>query len=381
MNNYKPVVAHINNVFFAGSETFIYHYISNLKRFHPICLSWTIKNLEQFNFPMNDIYLLTFKRYTTDWIFYGGIRKYFGIDLFAENICRKRKVKLIHTHFGTNGAYSLKLKKRLKIPLIITFYGFDVSVYDVIEKNRKNYLELFQEGELFLVEGNFMKNKLISLGCPESKIKIQRIAIPIKNIEFRCRKPKKKKEKIKLIFAGRFVEKKGLIYALKAIKEVYDITKAIEFFIIGDGPLKKEIEEFIKKNKMEYYVRLLGFLSYSEYLKEMQNSDIFIHPSITATNGDSEGGAPTTILEAQAMGMPVISTNHCDIPNIVIPGKSALLSEEKDWEGIANNILYLIKNQEIWENMGKIGREFVEKYHNIDNEVVLLEEKYLSLIN
>lgn len=376
----KPVVAHINNEFFAESETFIYHYISNLKRFQPICLAWSVKNLNEFKFPLNDLYYLSFKRFTLKWLIFGGIRKFTGFDLFAENILRKREVKLIHTHFGTNGFYSLKLKKKLKIPMITTFYGYDLSVYDLMDKKKNEYRTLFNECNLFLVEGDFMKKKLINLGCNEDKIKIQRIAIPINRIKFRKRKPKKKSEKVRLIFAGRFVEKKGLIYSLKAVEELYKKTKLFEFFIIGDGPQKKEITEFIEDKKMKDYVRLLGFLPYSEYLREMENSDIFIHPSITASNGDSEGGAPTTILEAQAMGMPVISTNHCDIPNIVVPGKSALLSEEKDWECLAENILYLIKNQEVWENMGVTGRNFVENYHDIDKEVTLLEEKYFYLL-
>jgi colanic acid/amylovoran biosynthesis glycosyltransferase len=132
---------------------------------------------------------------------------------------------------------------------------------------------------------------------------------------------------------------------------------------------------------MSGYAKLLGFLNYTEYLNEIQKADIFIHPSVTASDGDSEGGAPTSILEAQAMGMPIISTTHADIPNIVVSGKSALLSPERNSKELANDINYLLDNQNLWGEMGKIGREFVQKYHNINQEIVSLEEHYKGLLH
>ena len=121
---------------------------------------------------------------------------------------------------------------------------------------------------------------------------------------------------------------------------------------------------------------MLGFLNYEDYLKEMDKADIFVQPSVKAANGDMEGGAPTTILEAQALGMPVISTCHADIPNIVVEGKSSLLSKEKDYKSIASSMEYLLETQEVWEQMGNNGREFVETYHNIYKEVDRLEKIY-----
>ena len=112
----------------------------------------------------------------------------------------------------------------------------------------------------------------------------------------------------------------------------------------------------------------------------MNKADIFVHPSVVSSTGNSEGGAPTTILEAQATGMPVVSTYHADIPNVVVPEKSALLSKEKDYNEVANNIKYLLENQETWAQMGNTGREFVETYHNIYNEVDRLEEIYSQLL-
>lgn len=375
-SNMSPIVAHIHNLFFAKSETFIYNYISNLKRVHPICLAGEFVNLDQFPFPKEDIYYINIniKKYTIRWFL--NKRLGFGRDLKAEKIIKKRKVQLIHAHFGSNGVYSLKLKKRFRIPLVTTFYGYDISKLAKTKEWITRYKDLFQKGDLFLVEGEYMKAKLIELGCPKEKIQVQRIAIPVNKIPFLVKNPKKSNERVILIFSGRFVEKKGLIYALQAIEKVREKFKNFEFRIIGDGPLKREIEEFIKDHSMENYVKLLGFLTYEDYLKEMEKADIFVHPSVTASDGDSEGGAPTTILEAQAMGMPVVSTNHADIPNVTLPGTSALLSDERDCEMLIQNISFLLQNQDIWEKMGRAGRNFVEAHHDIKKEIVALEDKY-----
>ncbi|MDD5259271.1 MAG: glycosyltransferase [bacterium] len=378
------VVGHYNDVFYFKEETFIYNYVSNLKNYHPIYLAREFDNLDLFPISEKDRYNVPCsypRRYTWRWLKYGISRKYLGNNISNEEIVLKeRGVKLIHAHFGPQGYFALKLRGKTGIPIITNFYGYDISELARQPEWVEKYKQLFDAGDLFLVEGEFMRSKLVELGCPENKAKIQRIAIPLDKITYIPRKPKNKGEKVVFIFAGRFVEKKGLIYALQAVNKVREAHNNFEFRIIGDGPLRPQIEEYIKANKLEGYVTLLGFRNYPEYIREMKQADIFVHPSVTAENGDSEGGAPTSILEAQAGGMPVISTEHADIPNIVVPGKSALLSKEKDIYALAKNMIYMLENQKLWEQMGRIGREFVEKYHNIKIEINELERKYAKVI-
>jgi colanic acid/amylovoran biosynthesis glycosyltransferase len=381
----KPVVAHFDYpLFLPKSETFIYQYISHLERFRPVCLSWAFANLDEFPVPDRYCCLLKRKENFFKSLYYAAQRRYLSKDRSAERIAasflRDQKARLIHAHFGTTGTLTLRLKSVLGIPHITTFYGFDISKLPRKKKWLKLYETLFQEGDLFLVEGAHMSSKLEALGCPLEKIRIQRIAIPINRITFIPRQPKKKGQPPIVIFAGRLVEKKGLIYALLALKEARSRHYNLEFRVIGDGPLKEKILEIIKKNHMSDYVRMLGLLGYTDYLKELQEADIFLHPSITSSDGDSEGGAPTTILEAQAAGLPVVSSYHADIPNIVVPGESALLCEEKDWKGLSEKIMYLIENQRLWRQIGRAGRSFVEKYHDIRQEVKTLEDKYNDLL-
>jgi colanic acid/amylovoran biosynthesis glycosyltransferase len=375
-----PVAAHFSRTFFAKSETFIYNYVSHLRGFTPICLGWELANRDSFPMPDGSLYCLQLKRFSPRWIYNGILKRMSGGDPYFESVLRKRKARLLHAHFGHNGVYALKVSRKLNIPQITTFYGMDLSNRQMVAELESDYREMFRHGVLFLVEGAHMKEKLAQLGCPPEKIKIQRIAIPVEKITFRPRNAKKASEPAIFIFGGRFAEKKGLIFALEAMRIAREKRQDFEFRIIGAGRLEDEIRAMISRRSMESYVKLLGFLDYSRYLQEMEGADVFIHPSVTAADGDSEGGAPTTILEAQAMGMPIVSTLHADIPNVVVPGQSALLAPERDAVALAEHVLYLLENRDTWLPMGEAGRKFIEEKHDIRIEVVNLERHYNSAL-
>ena len=297
-----------------------------------------------------------------------------------ESLIKKFNISLIHSHFGPDGYHLLPLKKKTGIPLITTFYGYDMSMLPKQKEWMERYQKLFRLGDLFLVEGNHMKKGLIQIGCPEKKVKVQHIAIDIEKIPSRLRTPKSQKEEIIILFCGRFSEKKGLLYALKAVGEVVKSFNSIEFRIIGDGELRQEVDDYIKSANMGKWVKLLGMKSYDEVIRELDSADIFLHPSVTASDGDSEGGAPTIILEAQAAGLPVISTLHADIPEVVIDGRTGFLVKERDIPAIAERLEYLLKNQGVWQEMGRNGREHMSRNYNISHEVKKLEDIYLSLV-
>jgi colanic acid/amylovoran biosynthesis glycosyltransferase len=380
---HRTVIAHVNWQFFALSETFIYLYLANCRRVHPICLSMQpFANLDLFPFPRSDRYTVDAKPYTLRWLSIVLLRMMTGRRILAERVLRRRGARLIHAHFGPVGWWALPLKRRLGLPLVTTFYGYDTapSLHQPWYDWSRCREELFDEGDLFLVEGPFMRRQLVSLGCPPEKIKLQRIAIDLSQVPFRPRKPRAGGKAL-VIFAGRLIEKKGLLYALQALRDIHPRDGSnIEFRIIGEGPLAAPVRAFVRANRLEENVRLLGFLSYRDYLHEMQQGDIFLQPSVTAADGDSEGGAPTTLLEAQASGMPVVSTYHADIPNVVVPGKSALLVPERDSQALANAIVYLLEHSATWEEMGRVGRAHVQRFHDIQREVVALEDKYLDLL-
>lgn len=377
----KPVVAHVCISYLPISQTFIYRYLENFKQIKPIVLAGSIENIGQFPLE-HKIYDCSYKKFTLRWVINGIANKLIGdYNYYRKIVLKISRCQLLHAHFGPTGYFLLDHKKRLRLPLITTFYGYDMSklAKDKIWQDR--YRKLFAEGDLILVEGSNMKKDLIALGCPEDKIGIQHIAIDMKQFSFRERMPKKKGENVVLFFCGRFAEKKGLIYALKAMKRVVPSFPEISFRIVGDGELRQDIEQFVNENKLSEYVELLGFQPHNVVAEEMAKADIFLQPSVTAADGDTEGGAPTILLEAQASGVPILATFHADIPEVVVDGKSGLLAPEKDWKGLANNLLFLLQNQNKWSDFGRAGTRHVAQGYEIRREVMRLEKTYLSLIN
>jgi len=373
-------VSHFLPSYLPISETFIYRYLSNFSEVHPTVFSGKFENIELF--PLNDFVDCSWKRYSSKWIVDNIGRRIFGVDdLFLKFILKKKKISLIHAHFGPIGHGLLDIRRSLNLPLVTTFYGYDMSSlpHDPVWKTR--YDELFAEGDLFLVEGNHMKKELVALGCPEDKVRIQHIAIDTAQFSFNERNPKENGEEIVLFFCGRFTEKKGLIYALMAFKEALAAFPSLRLRMVGDGELRPQIEEYVATNGLAANVDLLGYQPHHVVADEMSRADILIQPSVTASNGGTEGGAPTIILEAQAAGVPVLATYHADIPEVVRDGETALLSAERDWEGLADNLLYLLHHQQLWGDFGRSGRIYVEKEYDIRHEVVRLEAIYKKLIS
>ena len=356
MPDYKPVIAHFKSLYLNLTETFIYQNLIKIERFNPVFVTEEVINLESF--PFSNLHCSSNPQY----------------------VIKRQKARLIHAHFGTEGVKILPVKRKLKLPLITSFYGVDMSNCARQRGWQTAYKNLFKYGDLFLAEGNHMRKGLIDLGCPSEKIRIQHIGIDINKFNYRKRELKDKNKKIKILFCGRFIEKKGLIYALKAVKLIIGQYPNLEFRVIGDGELRPDIEAFIKEQNLEKHVTLLGYKLYHVFAQELQKAHILLQPSVTAQNGDSEGGSPVVLLEAQASGLPVISTCHADIPEVVLDGESGFLVPERSPEEIAKKLRALIDNPEMWEELGRNGRAHIEKNYSIYVEVKKLEGIYGQLI-
>lgn len=378
-------IAHFRKILFKPTETFIYNYLTTAGCSKSIAVTFKREREKEFplDIPVVELYrwnlLATTYRRLKEKILRTYLPLKFDQTKTYQNL-KKHRTQLLHAHFGYTGAQLLPVKRKTDLPLVTTFYGEDVSALAKEKKWIKAYKKLFKIGDLFLVEGPNMKKKLIEIGCPEDKIQMQRIAIKTERYPYRDRQHKNNGETVRILFCGSFREKKGLVYALKAVKKAIQIYPTLEFIIVGDGPQRERIDSVINENNMQPYVKLKGFLDHSQMIAEMDKADLFIHPSITAKNGNSEGGAPTVILEAQACGLPILSTTHADIPYIVNDKESGLLSAEGDVEQLSQNLIRLLQNQSLWSRMGKEGRKQVENHHEISTESKKLELKYQQLL-
>jgi colanic acid/amylovoran biosynthesis glycosyltransferase len=378
-------VGHFRDRYLQLTETFIYQYLTNHDRYEPYVSALYEENLD--NFPFEPRYTLPERDDTRPWDrlsrrlpdtpfghpFYGRV-----IDEHSPDIT--------HAHFGSTGA-TLSAYRRDDRPLVTSFYGYDVSeavqqsegITDRLKAQyyKQLYKPLFRRGDLFLVEGPAMREKLLHLGCPPEKIKLQRIAIDTSRIE-----PRYPETVNTVLMVGRFAEKKGMPDGIRAFAEVFAGTD-VQLRIVGggatDGYSREELARLAANCGVGDQVIFTGYLPYDEYLEEVNSCDVLLAPSKTASSGDSEGGAPTVLLEAQAAGKPIVSTTHADIPYVVINGTTGLLSSPGDVRELADSIGHLRDDPSLLSQLGQKGRENMIERHDVSTLVVDLENRYDSV--
>src|SRR5699024_6051679 len=189
-------------------------------------------------------------------------------------------------------------------------------------KWKTKYKTLFERGSRFLVEGPAMKDKLKGLGCTPKKIIIQHLGIELE--KYPARNSYQPDGKLRILMVGRFVEKKGFIYGLRAFRKFLDGCGEGILTIVGfssgtteSKAIKKQQRQYVEENYLDTVVKFKGLIPLKELQKEYYRHELFLAPSVEAQNGDNEGGAPVTIIEAGATGMPIIGSRHCDIPEVV----------------------------------------------------------------
>lgn len=272
---------------------------------------------------------------------------------------------IIHCQMGTVGLRFLPLR-RIKVfrgKLIVQFRGEDVTEY-VRHYGERVYQELFKKADLFLPVCEYLGKKALSIGCPREKIYVLGSGIDCNRFRFRKRS-KSLDGKVKIAIVGRMVEKKGTEYAIRAISILKRRGLNVELLVIGDGLLKPKLMELSKELNIINSVRFLGARNHNEIARVLESSHLFVAPSVTSWDGNEEG-IPNVLKEAMAVGLPVVSTYHAGIPELVADGVSGFLVPERDPQALAEKLAYLIDHPKLWEEMGRAGRQFVEK--NYDKE-------------
>jgi len=271
-----------------------------------------------------------------------------------------QKFDIIHCHFGQRGIYGSCLKDAgIEGKLVTSFYGGDLSAF-IRSEGPEVYKNLFKLGDLFLPLSKNFRDELIKLGCPEEKIKILPIGIDTSKLNF----IKRPEDSITTIICiARFVEKKGHKYLIKAISQVIKKNENVRCILVGDGPLMDEIKKISSDLRIDKFVEFTGSVNPDKLPEFYGKSDIFVLASVKSSKGDMEG-TPVVLIEAQAAGLPVVSTYHSGIPEIVKDNITGYLVNEKDIKGLADKISYLISNPSKRTEMGKEGRKNILKNYD-----------------
>ena len=289
---------------------------------------------------------------------------------YVKYVIIKEGIELMHAHFAHVGVEYMRLAAKYNIPLIVSFYGTDYERLPFEQpKYKKLYQEMFQKATFLICEGENGVKLLENMGCPKAKIRIVKLGIEASNIPFFTKE--KQTNQLRLIQAATFTETKGFTDTLQAFAKALENCPNMHLTLVGEKfepDYWHEVSQVIDNHQLSDRIEVLEFIE-NDFHGFLSQFDVFIHPSRYSKLRECEGGAPIVLLDAQAVGLPIISTTHCDIPSEVLHEKTGLLTPEKDIFALAKSIeTFYLMNNETYQVFAKNARQHVEnEYDSVKN--------------
>ncbi len=287
-------------------------------------------------------------------------------------ILERRHADVLHVYFGHTGVHLLPFLKRWPGPSVVSFHGMDVQARAHDPSYEPRLRELLQTTTLVLARSNSLLDRLRELGCPESKLRVNRTGIPMDQFAKIARNTPTDGS-WRFVQACRLIEKKGLDDALHAFARFVKINPTAHFTIAGEGPLLEPLTKLRDELGLANNVTFAGFLKGGALCSLYHESHLFIHPSRITEDGNQEG-IPNAMLEAMATGLPVIATLHGGIPEAVRNGVTGLLVPERDVDGLFDSMLKLTSG--LWPTMSEAAAADVREQFESTAQIAKLEAVY-----
>ena len=299
-------------------------------------------------------------------------RRTFG-TLLAARYARTVGAGLVHAHFGPDGVFASGIAARSRLPLVVTFHGYDATLRDQASDGSKRsvfnagYQELFRRASVLIAVSEFIAGRLVDIGAPPTIIRRCYIGIPVPPLIDEVRR------RDGVCFVGRLVGKKGVSDLLQAVSMMPEPYRTVPVRIIGDGPLRPELEN--EADRLGVRADFLGFQSSTAVSHLLAKSKIFCGPSKTSASGDSEGFG-LVFLEAAAQGLPVVAYRHGGVPEAVADGLTGTLVAEGDVGALSRALASILADPARAEAYGRAGRARVERDFDIRDRTAELEDIY-----
>jgi N-acetyllactosaminide 3-alpha-galactosyltransferase len=291
---------------------------------------------------------------------------------FRFNLSMLKGFDLVHSHCPAFG-FTRAIRNRLKVPHIVTYHcDTTISENFLGRKMPKWLIKSVEEmtnmyARWVLPKADAIINTTESYASTSPVMKnILHNAVPIGyHYElFDASRQKQgiteaSRDKKKVLFLGRFASNKGIDYLVRAIPAVLKAVPDAKFVLCGDGEEKPHIEEFIDKVGVRANIEFRGKVNLDEMVNLYSTSAMYVFPSINRLEAFG-----IVQLEAMSCYTPVIASNIPGVNNVMEVGKSGLLVEPRDVEGLAAAIIKLLKDPEMARNMGVRGRQLVETKYN-----------------
>jgi glycosyltransferase involved in cell wall biosynthesis len=304
-------------------------------------------------------------------------------------VMRKFKAEganLIHAHFGHDGILALPYARNLNVPLVVTLHGHDVNIRPEFYRSskygfwHKRYPDQFaamvrQRNVHFIAVSNVLRQAAIDYGVPKDRVVVCYTGIDVRQFQ---PGPKPIAERPRrILFVGRLVEMKGCAYLIEAFQEIARRIPDAELVVIGDGPLRGDLEELARK--LAVPVKFLGAVTQDVVKQHLNRARVFCLPSVTASNGNFESFG-MVLLEAQASGVPVV-TSAVGGTEGVIEGVTGFTFTEKDVKTLARRVCDILENSELASRMSAAGPAYVQQHFDIMRCTKKIEDLYDDILS
>ena len=292
-----------------------------------------------------------------------------------REVIRERKIRLVHAHFGDHAAYYAPAVPP-DVPIVTSFYGYDATSFPRKANGygKRVLQRLFKRGDLFLALSEDMRRDLIALGADPAKVEVHHLGVSLEQFAFAPREPHD--DGLRLLFVGRLVHKKGIFDLIDALGRAR--VPGLRLDVLGSGPLETDARRAAAP--LEGTVRFHGAVPPSEVPAAMANADLLVAPSKRAPSGDKEG-TPVVICEAMARGLPVLSTRHAGIPEMIDDGTEGRLVGEGDVPGLVEAIRAAAASPDLRAGWAVAARAKVESDFDAARQGERLEALYAGLLD
>jgi colanic acid/amylovoran biosynthesis glycosyltransferase len=300
------------------------------------------------------------------------IKYVFKVDLLDYSIkhfLRRNKIEIILAEYGPTGCAVLDIAKELKIPMVVHFHGYDASSSKLINEYRDQYKQLFRYVSSVVAVSLVMKKNLVMLGADENKVVYDPYGPAL---IFNDIIPDYDNSDSAL-FVGRFVDKKAPWLLIEMMKRILAKGVIIKLIMAGDGALLESCMGMVKICGLEKNIIFTGAISTAEIKNLMTHSFCYTQHSITTSDGETEG-TPVSILEASQAGLPVISTNHAGIPDVIIHGETGFLVDEFDIDKMVEYLIFLHNNRKFAREMGMKGKIRIRDNFSLEKHISKLDK-------
>jgi glycosyltransferase involved in cell wall biosynthesis len=360
----REAVALFNTVFLPYSQTFVYEELRRHERYEVEVFCRSRRLPDRFPFePVHiggPVYAVTCRSVAFD-------------DRF-----RARGFALVHAHFGLGAVYARPFARRHRLPLVVTFHGYDVPLLASPRRWLPQHLRYAIQGPrvlrdmtLGLCASTELRDLLRAQGVPEHKLRVHRLGIDVDAFRPGERDP----ARVQVVMIGRLVEKKGFEYGLRGFAQVARELPALHLTIVGDGERGGALRALSRAEGMTDRITFTGPLPADRVARLLATSHVLLAPSVVDREGNRESGL-IVVKEASACEAVPIGTRHGGIPEIIDDGETGFLVPERDPESLAAGLRQLAHDPALRQRLGRAAREKMLREYDNRARVRALEQWY-----